>query len=160
MAHKGVRYPLHFRRDLGLDLFEYSRSWPYAWVQGLGNVSGRYPIELVGHTQFLLPVDEKTRFPPLWRFDFLLSTNQLVRSELEFNTEIDDPSFLATIRFLNEVGAAYAFGTVPGDFRGGYRVLLGHMVKGSAFNANILSFGPGEPSAFYSFLDWDEYNNL
>jgi hypothetical protein len=105
MAHLGKSWPLHFRRDLGLQITNNNRSWPQAytvrWQQTFGTV-GQHMAEKT----WLIPVDfEVPSGRMFYRTPFQTVGPKSVRVEVDLGISGNPQNYSGTLRVLDSTGA-------------------------------------------------------
>jgi hypothetical protein len=160
MAHKGDRYPVHFRRDLSIDVLTYNAAFPWGWVGDIGFCTGLYFIATFATTLFLEPVDEKDRWPPFWQNELIVPLAGTVRWTFEFDDDWDAERPLGRMRWLLDGLQELAVATVVQPKRGGNRLVIAEMEMGSNPDELVLTCDPLVSRANLHFISWPQYNIL
>jgi hypothetical protein len=91
MAHVGKFYPVHFRRDLGIDLNDNRAGYAKRYDVRMGSCSGTVGNVLDHLFLRCNPIDEKTFNGAKWQSSFIPAAGHLIRYTIEASSAVDYP---------------------------------------------------------------------
>lgn len=102
MAHVGMFYPVHFRRDLNWNCFNNSNGLPRAWKVTFDNKGGTVGIGLQGKTLYALAASEETFQYADWEGDFKPIAGHQVRLQLELTATEGEVGKGPSLRLIDQ----------------------------------------------------------
>jgi len=160
MAHVGKYYPVHFRRDLNLDLFSNTFGIARAYGCQSQHFTGSVGSALNSRRLIANAVDEPTFQLANWLSEYELVAGRQVRFNIESSVVFGFPQLLMRVAVEDQSLGILGYGSVlRTTFTTGYNQVHAYWVPTFPYPA-LFSGSVGLSRWDLRAVEWEEYNVL
>lgn len=159
MAHIGRFYPVHFRRDLNLDLTNNNRGYAKYYVAGCNGLAGIIGAYLVNNLVRCLAVEELTFKLAKWKSANIVHGGRTFHYELTVTTAMGFPDNAIRIEVIDHAFGMVLRKDVPRFPRQQFTLIDASLFGATAPNPTLLQVSSSNAGCQLRALLWPAANN-